>query len=302
MKSLKEDAMKNRIFSGACTAVITPMKDGKIDYYSFDRLIEFQISEGINAITVAGTTGESATLSYQEHRCLIKHAVKRVRGRVPLIAGTGSNDTEKAVKMSLYACDYGADALLSVTPYYNKANKDGVIAHFERISESCNKPVIVYNVPGRTGVNILPETYEKLKKIKNICGIKEASSNLSDIAMTSFRCPELPIYCGNDDLLIPALSVGAVGIISVMSNAFPGITSAICRHYLEGDSETAVALYKKYLHFSRLLFTDINPIPIKYIMSYIGICREEIRLPLTKAPEDLKKKLEEEYEKLISTK
>jgi 4-hydroxy-tetrahydrodipicolinate synthase len=274
------------------------MKDGKIDYYSLDKIIEFQISEGISALTVAGTTGENACLSYREHKQLIRHAVNRVNGRIPVIAGTGSNDTEKAVKMSYYACEYGADALLVVTPYYNKANKEGLISHYEKISEASSKPIIIYNVPGRTCINITPEMYEKLKKIKNIGGIKEASTNLSDIAMTNIKCPEIPLYCGNDDLLIPALACGASGIISVMSNIFPGITSAICRHYLEGDKESAVALYKKYLHFSRLLFSDVNPIPIKHIMSYAGFCRDEIRLPLVKASDELKEKLETEYEKL----
>lgn len=274
------------------------MKDGKIDYYSLDKLIEFQLSEGICAITVAGTTGESATLSYREHKNLIRHVARRLQGRVPLIAGTGSNDTEKAVRMSLYACDCGADALLVVTPYYNKANKEGLISHYERICSVSDKPVIVYNVPGRTNVNITPDVYEKLKRIKNINGIKEASANLSDMALTAEKCPDIPLYCGNDDLLIPALSVGAFGIISVMSNIFPGVTNAICRHYLEGDKEAALALYRKYLDFSRLLFSDVNPIPIKYIMSYAGFCGEDIRLPLVKAASPLKEKLECEYEKL----
>lgn len=291
--------LKKKVFVGACTAIITPMKDGRIDYYSLDKLIEHQIAEGISALVVAGTTGEVSTLSYAEHRQLIRHAVKRINGRIPLIAGTGSNDTQKAVKMSLYAESYGADALLSVTPYYNKANKEGIISHYESICESCRLPVIIYNVPGRTNVNIPPETYEKLKKIKNLCGIKEASNNLSDMALTSVKCPDIPIYCGNDDLLIPALSVGACGVISVMSNIFPTVTSAVCRHYLEGDTETALSLYRKYLNFSRLLFADINPIPIKHIMAYAGFCKEDIRLPLTKASLELKEKLEAEYELLL---
>ena len=291
--------LKKPIFSGACTAIITPMKDGRIDYYALDKLIEFQISEGISAITVAGTTGENATLSYQEHKQLIKHTVKRVDGRIPVIAGTGSNDTEKALKMSLYACEYGADALLVVTPYYNKASKDGLISHYEKIAEISSKPVIIYNVPGRTNVNITPEVYEKLKKIKNIGGIKEASTNLSDISLTALKCPEIPLYCGNDDLLLPCLAVGASGIISVMANIFPSVTNAICRHYIDGDRETAILLYRKYLNFSRLLFADVNPIPIKYIMSYANFCREDIRLPLTKASSELKEKLESEYERLI---
>ena len=294
--------LKKPIFSGACTAIITPMKDGRIDYHALDKLIEFQISEGISAITVAGTTGENASLSYHEHKQLIKHTAKRIDGRIPVIAGTGSNDTEKAVKMSQYACEYGADALLGVTPYYHKTNKDGLLAHYQRISDVSTKPIIVYNVPGRTNVNITPETYEKLKKIKNIGGIKEAGTNLSDIALTIQKCPEIPLYCGNDDLLLPCLAVGATGIISVMANIFPAVTSTICRHFLDGDRETAVSLYRKYLNFSRILFADVNPIPIKYIMSYANFCKEDIRLPLIKADCNLKEKLEAEYERLINQK
>lgn len=290
--------MKKKIFKGACTALITPFKNGKIDYSSLDRIIEFQIEGGISALLVSGTTGESPVLSYREHKNLIRHTIKRIDGRVPLIAGTGSNDTEKAVKMTKYACEYGADACLSVTPYYNKTSQQGVIRHYEKIATVSTKPIIVYNVPSRTGVNIHPETYKALCDIENICAIKEASSNLSDAAYTKNICPELYIFCGNDDLLLPHLSVGASGIISVMSNIFPSVTSKICDLYFSGNTKAAYTLYNKYLNFSRLLFSDVNPIPIKFIMSYAGFCLSELRLPLITPSAYIKDMLIKEYNKL----
>ena len=290
--------MKNKIFTGACTALITPMSSGKIDYYSLDKLIEFQINNNISALVVSGTTGESAALSYKEHKDLIRHAVKRVAGRIPLIAGTGSNDTEKAIKMTLYAQEYGADAALIVTPYYNKTNQKGIVSHYEKISLSCDLPIIIYNVPGRTCVNILPETYKLLAKIENICGIKEASSNVSDAALTSAMSPDLPIYCGNDDLLIPMLAIGASGVVSVMSNIFPSVTASICSLYEKGNCHEACELYKKFIPFARMLFSDVNPIPIKCIMSNIGMCSSEIRLPLVCADKKTADMLITEYNKL----
>lgn len=291
--------MKNTIFTGACTALVTPFKNGRIDYYSLDKLIEYQIQGGISALLVAGTTGESSVLSYREHRELIRHSAKRINGRVPLIAGAGSNDTQKAVKMTEYSCEYGADGILSVTPYYNKANQKGLIKHYEQIAYVSEKPIILYNVPGRTSVNINPETYKAICRFEKICGIKEASTNLSDAAYTTVLCPDTPIYCGNDDLLIPMLSIGAKGVISVMSNIFPQVSSAICRHWDSGNHETAVMLYKKYLKISKLLFADINPIPIKYILKLAELCSDELRLPLVSADDALCEKLTDEYKKLI---
>lgn len=290
--------MKKKIFKGACTALITPFKNGKIDYCALDKIIEFQIEGGISALLVSGTTGESPVLSYREHKNLIQHSVKTISGRVPLIAGTGSNDTEKAIKMTKYACEYGADACLVVTPYYNKTSQQGIIQHYEKIAAISDKPIIVYNVPSRTGVNILPETYKKLSKIDNVCAVKEASSNLSDAAYTKSICPELSVFCGNDDLLLPHLAVGADGIISVMSNIFPRVSSKICNLYFEGKTEEAYALYNQYLNFSRLLFCDVNPIPIKFIMSYEKLCENELRLPLISPSETTKKLLVDEYLKL----
>ncbi len=292
--------MKERIFRGACTALITPFKNKRIDYDSLEKLIEFQIDGGISALLVSGTTGESASLSYSEHKELIKFCCSAIAGRVPLIAGAGSNDTEKSVKMTKYACACGADAVICVTPYYNKANSEGLTKHYERISEVSTKPIILYNVPSRTNVVITPELVGKLYSLEKINSIKEASSNISEIAYARSLCPEIILYSGNDDMLIPHLSIGADGIISVMSNIFPEITSAICSLYFEKKTEEALALYTKYLKFARLLFSEISPMPIKAIMSYAKFCRNELRLPLVTCGKDTEKKLVEEYEKLIS--
>lgn len=290
--------MNKQLFSGACTALITPFCDGKIDYKSLDALIEYQIDSNIDAIVISGTTGESPTLSYSEHRNLIKHAAKRINGRTKLIAGTGSNDTAKALKMSKYATEYGADGLLVVTPYYNKANKKGLIAHYEEIAKGCDKPIIVYNVPTRTCVNITPDIYKELEKIENICGIKEASPNISDMAQTANICT-LPIYCGNDDLLLPALSLGACGIISVMSNIFPKQSLNICTLFSEGDIEGARKIYFKYLKFAKLLFSDINPAPIKAALAHAGFCKNQLRLPMVRADKLVEEEIVEEYKKLV---
>ncbi len=291
--------MKSPLFTGVCTALITPFKNGRIDYRALDSLIEFQIASGVSAIVISGTTGESPTLSYREHRDLIRHSIKRVNGRTKLIAGTGSNDTEKAVKMCRYADEYGADGLLVVTPYYNKANQKGIVAHYEKIASSCTKPVIVYNVPTRTCVNISSDTYFELSKLDNICGIKEASANLSDVALTISSCP-LPLYSGNDDLLLPVLALGGYGVISVMSNIFPKASIQICRLFSEGKTDEARKLYMKYLKFSRLLFSDINPAPIKAVMAHAGLCENELRLPMLQADSECAKKIIQEYELLKS--
>jgi len=290
--------LKQPLFTGACTALITPFKNGKIDYRSLDRIIEFQIDYGIRALVISGTTGEAPALSYSEHRNLIKHAAKRINGRAKLIAGTGSNDTEKAVKISKYAADYGADGLLVVTPYYNKANKEGIFCHYQKINDSTTLPIIVYNVPTRTCVNISPDVYTRLASLSNICGIKEASSNLSDLATTASTCA-LPIYSGNDDLLLPVLSLGGSGVISVMSNIFPHISIEICKLFECNKIDEARELYFKYLRFSKLLFSDINPIPIKAVMAYAGLCENELRLPLLTADSTIYENVVREYKMLI---
>lgn len=292
--------MKKQIFRGACTALITPFKSGRIDYDALYKIIEFQIAGGISALLVSGTTGESATLDYKEHSELIKKSVEMVSGRVPLLAGTGSNDTKKAIKMTEYASFHGVSAVLSVTPYYNKTNQKGIISHYTEIARHSDVPVIVYNVPSRTGVNILPETYLTLSNQKNICAIKEAGTNLADIAYTKSLCGNsLQLFSGNDDLTLPLLSLGADGVISVLSNIFPRAVSDICSLYFEGNTDASLEIYMKYLRFAKLLFEDVNPIPIKEIMAHSGLCERELRLPLVNTSDEILEKLITEYEKLI---
>lgn len=272
--------MKNT-FKGAATALITPMKDGKIDYDNFEKLIEDQIKNDIDALVVCGTTGESATLDDEEHRNLIKFCVDRVNHRVPVIAGTGSNDTRYAIDLSAHACEMGADMLLLVTPYYNKTTQRGLIKHFEAVAKVVDKPMILYNVPSRTGLNILPETYKELSYNEKIVAAKEANGNISAIAETIHLCGDnLDIISGNDDQIVPIMALGGVGVISVLSNVVPKETHEMCRLMLEGKVKEAAALQLKYLPLINALFCETNPIPAKAAMAELGFCGEEIRLPL----------------------
>ena len=285
--TVKKD--KKRLFKGVCTALITPFKDGKIDYSSLEKLIEFQIGQKIDALLINGTTGESSTLNEHEKRELISFAVRKVGGRVPIIAGTGSNSTKNAIDLSLFACDVGADAILVVTPYYNKANDKGLIQHYEEIANSVSIPLFLYNVPSRTGVNIPLSVYDKLANHENIVAIKEASSSVSDLARLSYKCSErIDIYTGNDDLLLPTLSLGGMGVISVISNILPGEAGDICRLWFEGKTKEACALQLKILPLINAIFSDVNPIPIKALLSYAGFCEEEYRLPLCPMNEEKK--------------
>ena len=294
--------MKNNqktVFTGACTALITPFRDGKIDFFSLKKLIELQIQAGIDALLVCGTTGESATLSDTEKRELISFAVREVAGRVPVIAGTGSNDTRRAIALSEFASSVGANALLIVTPYYNKATAQGLIKHFGTIADSVETPIILYNVPSRTGVNIPLEAYEDLLKYENIIALKEASANMSYLANIASKYGNiLDIYSGNDDLILPTLSLGGKGVISVLSNALPKETSEICNLWLEGKTKEATALQLKLLPLINALFSEVNPIPIKALLSYMGICHEEYRLPLCKMNPNLKNELFEKYKSI----
>ena len=232
---------KKSIFTGAATAIITPFKSGAVDYESFGKIIEAQIAGGIDAIVVAGTTGEAATLTHEEHCECIKYTVEKVAGRVPVIAGTGSNDTAYGIELSKYACEVGADALLLVTPYYNKANPKGLIKNFLKTADETDKPIILYNVPSRTGVNIPLSVYERLSEHKNIVAVKEANSSVSDFARLSARCGKnLDLYSGNDDLILPCLSLGGNGVISVISNALPRQTGEICRLWFGGKIKEAI--------------------------------------------------------------
>ncbi len=289
---------KNTIFSGACTALITPFRDGEIDYQALKNLVEFQIDSGIDALLINGTTGESATLSEKEKQELIAFAVREVGGRIPIIAGTGSNSTKKAVELSQFASDVGVDAILVVTPYYNKASNEGLIDHYEAIANAVDVPIILYNVPSRTGVNIPLSVYDKLANYDKIVAVKEANASVSDMAKLCAKCSDrLDIYSGNDDLILPTLSLGGKGVISVLSNILPQETGEICKLWFEGKADQACALQLRLLPLINAIFSDVNPIPIKALMAKENFCQEEYRLPLCKMSEGKKKELFYAYEK-----
>lgn len=284
--------MKRTVFTGAATALITPMKNGGIDYEKFSEVVEFQIAHKIDALVVCGTTGESSTLTDAEHRDLIKFCVEKVAGRVPVIAGTGSNDTDYAIDLSKFACEVGVDALLQVTPYYNKTTQRGLIKHFFAVADAVNKPIILYNVPSRTGVNIKPETYAELCKHENIAATKEASGNLSAVAEIRHLCGDsLDVYSGNDDQIIPIMSLGGKGVISVLSNILPAETHKICADFLNGDIKSASDSQINYIPLINSLFCEVNPIPVKTAMNLLGFCSEEIRLPLCEMEDSNKSRL-----------
>ena len=274
--------MRKPIFEGAATALVTPLTESGIDYEAFGRLIDWQIESGIDALVICGTTGEGSTLTDQEHRDALAFAVKQTAGRVPVIAGTGSNDTAYAIDLTKFACEVGCDAMLVVTPYYNKATQKGLIHMFTAIADASTKPIILYNVPSRTGVNIEPATYLALSMHPMIQAIKEANGNISKIMETAALVGDrLDIYSGNDDQIVPVLSVGGKGVISVLSNLLPGETSEICKAYLRGDTKKSLEMQKKYLDLINLLFGEVNPIPVKAAMSAMGFCEDYLRLPLT---------------------
>lgn len=287
----------NPIFKGACTALITPFKNGSIDYISLKNLIEYQISNGIDALLINGTTGENATLTDSEARELISFAVREVGHRVPLIAGGGSNNTKKALQLCEFASSAGADAVLVVTPYYNKASRDGLIKHFRTVADGIDIPLILYNVPSRTGVNIPLEVYEKLADHENIVAVKEASASVGDFARLSQKCGDkLTLFSGNDDLILPTLSLGGDGVISVLSNILPKETKQMCKLYFEGNSAEATALQLRLLPLINALFSEVNPIPIKTLLAHREMCHEEFRLPLCPMPTEKKKALFKVYE------
>ncbi|MGN0587328.1 MAG: 4-hydroxy-tetrahydrodipicolinate synthase [Oscillospiraceae bacterium] len=276
--------MKNTVFTGAGVAIVTPMfPDGSIDFEGLGENIEYQIANGTDAIIICGTTGESATMTDEEHVECIRYCIEKVNKRVPVIAGTGSNDTKYAVDLSKEAERLGADALLVVTPYYNKTSQRGLIAHFTAIADSVNIPIILYNVPSRTGVNITLDTYSVLAKHKNIVAVKEASGNISAIAKIIEKCgDDLDVYSGNDDQIVPIMSLGGKGVISVLSNVLPRETHQIAQYCLDNDFASAAALQLKYLDLANNLFIDVNPIPVKEAMNILGMKSGECRLPLVK--------------------
>ena len=284
--------MKNTVFTGAATAIVTPLNENGIDFESFGRLIDFQIESGIDAIVTVGTTGEGSTLTDEEHKAAIKFTVERVGGRVPVIAGTGSNDTAYAIELTKYACEVGADAMLLVTPYYNKATQEGMYRSFMMTADASTKPCILYNVPSRTGCNLLPETVARLAEHPNIVGIKEASGNISQIAEVARLCAgKIDIYSGNDDQIVPIMSLGGVGVISVLSNLLPAETSKMCKLFFEGNVAQARDMQLHYLPLIDALFSEVNPIPVKAAMAAMGYGENYLRLPLTPMSADKEARL-----------
>lgn len=274
--------MKKTVFKGIGTALITPLTPDGIDYESFGRLIDWQIAEGVNALVVCGTTGEGSTLTDEEHRAAIDYSVKRVAGRIPVIAGTGSNDTAYAIELTKHACECGVDGVLVVTPYYNKATQKGLINMFSDIADASAAPVILYNVPSRTGCNIESKTAAALADHPNIVGIKEASGNISQIAETIHLVGDkMDVYSGNDDQIVPILSLGGKGCISVLSNPLPKLSVEICNRFFKGDVAGAAKLQLQLLPLINALFSEVNPIPVKSAMAAMGFCEEYLRSPLT---------------------
>lgn len=274
--------MKKTIFEGIATALITPLNENGIDYEKFGRVIDWQIEQGIDALVICGTTGEGSTLSDAEHKKALEFAVERADHRTPIIAGTGSNDTEYACELTKFACSIGADAMLCVTPYYNKATQNGLVKMYNTIADASDKPIILYNVPSRTGVSIEPETYVKLAEHPNITAIKEANGNISKIVETfALVGDKLDIYSGNDDQIVPILSMGGKGCISVLSNVLPKETREICTRFFAGDVKGAAELQCKFLPLINSLFCEVNPIPVKAAMAAMGFCENFVRLPLT---------------------
>ena len=284
--------LKPTIFTGAATAIITPFREGAIDYDRFGKIIEDQIAGSIDAIVVAGTTGEAATLTHEEHCECIKFAVEKVAGRVPVIAGTGSNDTAYGIELSKYACEIGADALLLVTPYYNKATPKGLIKNFIETAENTNKPIILYNVPSRTGCNITLPVYKELAKHERIVAVKEASGNMSAIAELIAECGDsLDVYSGNDDQIVPIMSLGGKGVISVLSNVMPRETHELAMNCLNNNYTEGAKAQLKYLDLINALFCEVNPVPVKTAMAEMGLCDIEMRLPLCEMEENTKARL-----------
>ena len=274
--------MKNTVFRGVATAIATPLTKDGVDYEQFARLIEMQIAGGVDAIVAVGTTGEGSTLTDEEHKEAIRFCVEKVAGRVPVIAGTGSNDTAYAISLTEYACEVGADAMLLVTPYYNKATQKGMEASFRAIADASTKPCILYNVPSRTGCNLLPETVLALADHPNIVAIKEACGNISQIAkLASLVGDKIDIYSGNDDQIVPILSLGGAGVISVLSNIMPKETKKICTDYFEGKCDEALKAQLRLLPLIDALFCEVNPIPVKAALAAMGYGENYLRLPLT---------------------
>lgn len=291
--------MKKTIFQGIATALVTPMTPHGVDFDALGRLIDFQLESGINALLAVGTTGESATLSPQEQRAVIEFTVKRTNHAVPVIAGTGTNNTAHVLDNTRSACDVGADAVLVVTPYYNKATQKGLIAHYETIADASEKPVILYNVPSRTGCNLLPATVAKLAEHENIAAIKEACGNMAQVVELFARCGDrIDVYSGEDGLILPIIAMGGKGCISVVSNVAPAQTVALTDQFFAGDVAGAAAIQCKLHGLIKALFSEVNPIPAKAAVSAMGFGEEHLRLPLTPMEPETRAVLFEEMRKL----
>lgn len=271
---------KKTVFTGAGVAIVTPFNDSGIDYDAFRGIIEYQIANKTDAIIVCGTTGESSTMPDEEHLAAIKFAVDTVAGRIPVIAGAGSNDTKHGVELCKSAEKLGIDGLLLVTPYYNKTSQRGLYEHYKAMADAVKVPIILYNVPSRTGLNIDVKTLKKLAQIDNIVGIKEASGNIAYATQVAAECPELDMYSGNDDMIVPIMSLGGKGVISVLSNVMPAETHDICEKYLTGDVKGSLELQLKLLKLVKALFIEVNPIPVKTALNLMGMKAGHLRMPL----------------------
>ena len=282
--------VKKPIFTGSGVAIITPFtKDGAIDFEELGRLLDFHLENETDAIIICGTTGESAAMPDKEHLSVIDYTVKRINGKIPVIAGTGSNDTAHGVNLCKAAESLGVDGLLTVTPYYNKTTQRGLVKHFTALANSVKIPIILYNVPSRTGLNIKPDTLFELSKVENIIGIKEASGNITQVAQMAAKCPDMVIYSGNDDQIVPIMSVGGLGVISVLANIAPKNVHDMCQKFLDKDTEGAMKLQLDALEIIDALFCEVNPIPVKKAMSLMGYNTDTLRLPLCEiSPENEK--------------
>ncbi len=286
------------IFKGSGTAIVTPFKQDGVDYDAFSKMIQFQLTNSTDALIVCGTTGEASTMSDEEKLEVVRFAKSIVKEKIPVIVGTGGNDTAHSILLSKEVEKIGVDGLLLVTPYYNKTTQAGLIEHYKAIAKSVNLPLILYNVPSRTGMNISPKTVAELNKVENIVAVKEASGDISQIAEIASIC-DIDIYSGNDDQIVPVLSVGGIGVISVLSNIFPKETHDIVALYQAGKVEESRDLQLKFLNLIKLLFIETNPIPVKAALSMMGYCEEILRLPLIPMSDTNKKALKEEMSKFI---
>ena len=284
--------MKEPVFTGCAAALVTPFKDGEVDFPALGRLIELQIAGGCAAVVVCATTGESAVLSYPEHKAIVGEAVRCARGRIPVIAGAGSNSTDHALTLIRQAEDAGADGTLLVTPYYNKTSQAGLIRHYSYLADRAEKPILLYDVPARTGMTIAPETLAELSRHPRIAGVKAAGTDLDAISRAMRLCPaDFSFYSGNDSLTLPLMALGAKGVISVCANLIPEAMSELTRLCLAGDYRDAASLHYEYLELMEALFLDVNPIPVKAAMAAAGLCSGELRLPLTELSAEKRAKL-----------